>query len=277
MRVAHARGQTVQVKIPRGRLTAKKPILLAGQTVGVAAADQDVLIAVDASKSYVVYETECTGYAIVESGTQDDDRCRRDVQNPNARQPDGEETCKRCLRVVAWIDRGGVWRDAPSSGQAERNPGRNPLTRPAVLLPIGAAAAGGAYLAMRGGSEAAPPFSGLVNSTFQLNSLQGNNGCPGFTATAVATMTFSPDQTTGIGPLRVQYTGSSTEYPNARAVAEGANFVVTAAGASVVTPTRSFTADLTATVSTGGVVRVFEQVFRQLNGAGAPCNQVYRQ
>jgi len=272
MRVAEAQGGTVTVKIPRGRLTANKPLVLGGQTLGLTADDRDVAIAVDADKSYVVYETSCSGYSIVESGSDDDNRCRREVANPNDTR-DGEGDCRRCLRAVAWIGKGGVWRDAPS-GQA----GRNPLTRPLVLLPIAAAAAGGTVLALRNdGSPTAPPFAGLANSTYRLDALQGDNGCPGFTATATATMTFNPDPMTGAGPASVQYSGSRTDYANARAVRDGANFVVTASGASVVTAIRSFTADLTATVGTGGAVRTFQQVFRQLNGPGSPCNQTYRQ
>lgn len=280
MRVAEAQAKLVPVRIPSGRLTARKPVALGGQTLGVTSDAGDLEIALNPDKSYVLYETECTGYVLAESGTPEDDRCRQDVQNPQAaRQRDGDDTCRRCRRIVGYIDRGGVWRDGPSGQAREARPaGRNPLTRPIVLIPIGAAAAGGAALALRGDdAPAAPPFAGLANGTYQLNSLQGNNGCPGFTPTAVATMTFNPDATTGVGPARVQYSGSSTEYPSARAVRDGANFAITATGASVVTPIRSFSADLTATVATGGVVRVFEHVFRQLNGPGSPCTQIYRQ
>jgi hypothetical protein len=283
-RAVETRADTVTVKIPRGRLTANKPLTLAGQTLGVTADDRDVTIALDADKSYVVYETECSGYAIVDSTSDENDRCRREVADPRgAARRDGEGDCRRCRRVVAWIDRGGVWRDA-TSGQADEasRPRRNPLTRPVVLLPLAAAVGTGTVLALRGDDEpAAPPFAGLANSTFRLDRLQGNNGCPGFTPTAVATMTFNPDPTTGAGSASVQYSGSSTNYSNARAVRNGTSFDITASGASVVTPIRSFSAQLQATVQaitgTGTTVVRFVETFTQLNGPGSPCNQTFSQ
>ncbi len=280
MRVAEAQAKLVPVKIPSGRLTARKPVALGGQTLGVTSDAGDLEIAVNPDKSYVLYETECTGYVLAESGTPEDDRCRQDAQNPQAaRQRDGEDTCRRCRRIVGYIDRGGVWRDGPSGQAREARPaGRNPLTRPIVLIPIGAAAAGGAALALRGDdTPAPPPFAGL-NFTVQLN-LRGNNGCPAFTPTAAATMMFSPDPTTGMGPASVNYGGSSTNYTNARAVRNGANFDITASGASVVTPARSFSARLEATVQAvagaGTTVVRFVETFTQLNGPGSPCDQTF--
>jgi hypothetical protein len=277
MRVADAQAKLVPVKIPSGRLTARKTVSLGGQTVGTVTDGVDVEVAVNPDKNYVLYETDCTGYVLAERGSDEDDRCRRDVQNAQAAR-EGEDTCRRCRRIVGYIDRGGVWRDGPSAPAGET--GRNPMTRPIVLIPIAAAAAGGTALALRGeDAPPTPPFAGL-NFTVQLN-LQGNNGCPAFTPTAAVTMSFNADPNTGTGPLSVQYAGgaSVTNYPNARAVRNGANFDITATGASVLTPVRNFSARLQATVQAavgaGTTVVRFAETFTQLNGPGSPCDQIF--
>ncbi len=241
----------------------------------------DLAAALDPNKSYALYQRHCSGYVIVVEGSGDDNRCRKEAANAETGRT---EACTRCQVLVGWI-RGRTFTlntgsGAPTGSTASRAGNGGGFLRSPWPYVIGGAAAGGAALALRGeDAPAAPPFAGL-NFTVQLN-LQGNNGCPAFTPTAVATMTFNPDPTTGAGPASVQYTGSATNYTNARAVRNGANFDITASGASVITPIRNFSAQLQATVqaAVGGgttVVR-FVETFTQLNGPGAPCNQIFSQ
>lgn len=282
-------GFKLRIADSKGKPAANLPVSINGQGLGRTNNIGELELALDPAKNgrtFNVYRKNCSELVMFEEGTPEDDACKRESQQ-NANQNECQRGCKL---VGAYI----FGRDATvghfSGGRIARN---------ATIGGVLGAAAAGALIATRGGGGDAngaataappsPPFAGLTNN-YPLNSLAGNSGCPGFTPTAVATMTMVIDAVTGVGTLAVQYSGSRTDYSNARAVKEAAQSVITAGGANVITATRNFVADVMVvvdpelplrSVQSGSshqarVVR-FQETFRQTTGAGSPCTQMYAQ
>ena len=252
-----------------GRAAANLPVFIDSggnsSPLGTTNAAGELEVAFDASKNgrpFNMYRLECKRLVMHEVGTPEDKRC----EDESRKTPEGEE-CGRCRKVGTFV----YGRDATIGEFGGGHMVRNVL--------IGAAAAGavaGVLAARDCGSSApaTPPFANL-SGTYQLNALTGNAGCPGFTPTATAVMTLTLDPNTGAGTASVQDNGSRTDYANALgAFARAPTWSSRRPAPPWCRSTRSFTANLRATVAGGGTVRTFQETFMQITGAGSPCNQI---
>ena len=123
------------------------------RSVGVTDASGAFKAALDANKEWVVYKMECSRYAIMQSGSKDDQACRAESKQSQSQDPKG---CGKCV-PVGYITRGQF-----RTSQMSSSSGRNPLTSPYVYVPAIGLGAAAIAIGASGGSQ---PATGATNVT----------------------------------------------------------------------------------------------------------------
>lgn len=283
------------VKIPAGRLSAKKPVVFAGQQL-MTGDNGDLEIAVDTNKNYVIYKRDCQRYDVVPEDSQDHKNCERD-RKEDERNP--RQGCGRC-EIAGWI-RGGVFyaNDAagvagPNGGGANGGPNAGPsagavakgggfFKSPWPYL-IGGGATAATVAAVTGGNSSAaqgPQFTSITNRRYAF-SLTGDNGCLGFLPAANTTFQLNVDANTGLGTASHQHMGALLNYNVTEARRSGDNIELVANGTISFPPSASFPAGRAfthrATLEISGAsaqAAQIAEVFSQTNPT-PPCAQTYR-
>lgn len=286
----------VTVKIPAGRLSAKKPVQFAGQQLMTGEAG-DLEIAVDANKNYVIYKRDCREYTVALEESDDHKRCERDRK---ADEKDPQQGCGRC-EIAGWI-RGGVFYANDAASVASRDAGRE--AGKGAGQTVGQAAGGSSffkspwpYLIGAGGAAATvaainsggsngsgpvgPQFNAIATRTFAF-SLTGDNGCQGFLPAANTTFRLNVDPTSGLGSAAHQHMGALLNYTVTEARRSGDNIELVATGTISFPPSATFPAGRAfthrATLAISGAsaqAAQIAEVFSQTNPT-PPCAQTYR-